>query len=116
MKSRRLDERVVLRAAVAILLLNLLDAMMTIAVVYGDLATEANPLMAAPLDSYGAVGFMIIKLALVSLGVALLWRFRERRTAIFALGSLAGVYVLIALYHVRSAQLLAKLITGGQAV
>jgi hypothetical protein len=94
--------------AAVILILNLIDGVLTIALVHGGLATEANPLMEMPLMSWGPTGFMVIKLSLVSLGVALLWRYRQRRTAMFALGSLAAVYCVLALYHVRSVNVLAR--------
>lgn len=95
-------------AAFAIILLNLLDGVLTLAIVYGDLAVEANPLMDVALTSWGSTWFMTVKLALVSLGVTLLWRNRHRPTAVFGLGSMAGVYAVLALYHVQSVSALAR--------
>lgn len=90
------------------MILNLIDGVLTIALVHGGLATEANPLMEMPLMTWGPTGFMIVKLSLVSCGVALLWRFRHRRSAMVALGSLAAVYGLLAMYHVKSVNVLAR--------
>lgn len=90
-------------AAGAILILNLLDAIFTIGWVQLGAAEEANPLMALPLAS-GPLAFMVVKLSLVSLCVALLWRLRARPTAIAALYGGATVYTMLLAYHVSSVQ------------
>ena len=87
--------------AAAIVVLNLVDAVMTLAVVHAGAATEANPLMAASLSA-GSVWFMLTKLGLVSMGVLLLWRLRESIYAAMAITSLTGVYTLIFFYHFKS--------------
>jgi hypothetical protein len=95
-------------AAVLILVLNLVDGMLTLAVVQGGLAAEANPLLDAALTQGGAAWFMAVKLALVSLGVGLLWRLRHRRSALIALASGAAVYSgLLITHHARSVSALA---------
>jgi uncharacterized membrane protein YqjE len=91
--------------AAAILILNLIDGVVTLAVVHAGAAEEANPLMALSL-TWGDVEFMIIKLGLVSLGVALLWRMRNNRYAAVAMTSLAAIYSLVFLYHFRSMHVL----------
>jgi hypothetical protein len=91
--------------AAAILILNLIDGMVTLAVVHAGAAEEANPLMAMSL-SWGDVHFMIIKLGLVSLGVSLLWRMRHNRYAGVAMASLTAVYSLVFIYHFRSMSVL----------
>jgi hypothetical protein len=98
--------------AAIIIVLNLYDAMVTLAVVESGLAVEANPLMRAPL-SWGAGAFMITKVGLVSAGVLLLWRLRELRFATFGLVSLAAVYVLLGVYHVKSLSVLAAYLSVG---
>jgi hypothetical protein len=99
-----------------IVVLNLLDGMLTLGVVYSGTATEANPLMDHSLASWGAVGFMTIKCALVSLGVALLWRLRERRFAVGAIGALGVVYLLLLVYHVNSVNALTRFMFGASVV
>jgi len=97
-----------LRIAVALLLLlNLHDAIITLALVQSGLAVEANPLMDVPLVG-GAIWFMFTKIALVSLGVWLLWRYRHRRSAVLALGSATLVYSLVAIYHLKSVSELSR--------
>jgi hypothetical protein len=91
----------------AVLVLNLIDGVITLALVTTGTATEANPLMAVALEDWGPVPFMMVKLAMVSLGVLLLWRLRHRRSALVAMGSAAAVYAALLLYHVKSAHVLA---------
>lgn len=84
----------------AVLVLNLLDAIFTLIAVKAGIAAEANPLMELLL-SHSPVRFMVTKLALVSLGVWVLWRFRDRRTAVLgSLGALS-VYGLILVHHIN---------------
>jgi len=89
-----------------VIVLNLLDALWTLAFVEAGVAEESNPLMQQAL-ALGPVGFVIAKLALVSLSVLLLWRLRHRRTAAFALWSGATTYAIIIAYHVSNAHHLA---------
>ena len=95
------------RMAAAVLILNLLDGIFTLLVVHSGVGEEANPLMAAPL-AWGSVWFMAVKLALVSLGVLLLWRLRHRRVSQLAVVAMAGVYLfIVGTYHVDSMDLVA---------
>jgi hypothetical protein len=87
----------------AVLILNLLDALFTILVVVTHRAQEANPMMASLLDDPWL--FMIVKLALVSLGSYLLWRFRKRRFAVIAIFVAFLVYYFILLYHLSALNL-----------
>lgn len=64
----------------AILLLNLADLVLTLHVVLTGAAVESNPVMAAVLAISPTV-FGASKMALVSLGVALLWRLRQHAAA-----------------------------------
>ena len=85
-----------------VVVLNLMDALWTLAFVEAGVAEESNPLMERAL-AFGPVGFVIAKLALVSLSVLLLWRLRERRAAGIALCSGAMTYVHIVCYHLSNA-------------
>lgn len=66
---------------------NLLDAAFTLFAVRSGLAVEANPLM-NELLSHGPMSFMLGKVAMVSLGILLLWRLRRLRMAM--VGSVAA--------------------------
>ena len=58
--------------ASALLIMNLLDGIFTVAAVQAGAATEANPLMQLPL-ALGSVWFILAKTGLVSVGVLLPW-------------------------------------------
>jgi len=88
-------------AAAAILIINLLDAAFTLVWTLSGLAVEANPLMEGELAA-GPMQFMITKLALVSLGLLLLWRLRHRAFARVAIWGSACAYVLLLTYHLNA--------------
>lgn len=95
--------------ASTIVIFNMLDAVLTLAVIEAGAAGEANPLMASAL-AWGSVWFMVVKLSLVSLCVLLLWRLRHRRAAGFALlASAAGYALLLLVVHSRSVTAIAQL-------
>lgn len=78
--------------------LNLLDALFTIFWISIGMAEEANPLMEIVL-SLGPAVFLSIKLTLVSLGSALLWRLKHKGFAIVSVLSLLIVYCMITCWH-----------------
>jgi len=82
-----------------ILFMNLADAAFTIAWTTAGLATEANPLLDHVL-ARSPVLFMVAKLALVSLGIFLLFRLRKRPLAHTGLYACGCVYVSLLVYHV----------------
>jgi hypothetical protein len=85
-------------AGAAIVVLNLLDAMFTLIYIQLGHATESNPLMDRVL-AHSPVMFMMAKLGLVSLGVALLWRLRAHRAARVGLLATSSAYVALLCYH-----------------
>jgi len=95
------------RVAVCVLLLNLFDGVLTLALVTSGLAEEANPVM-AELIGRGAVQFMAYKMALVSLSILLCWRLRHARIACFAIYGTCATYSLLAIYHFKSIGALAR--------
>ena len=97
-------------AAAMVLVLNLLDGVLTLGVTEAGVAVEANPLMDRPLASWGAVGFMAVKCALVSLGVLLLCRLRHHRLAAAAIGTSGLVYLLLLAQHARSMEAIARFV------
>jgi len=96
-------------AAVAILVFNLLDATFTLVWTLSGLAVEANPLMDQVL-AHSPVRFMVVKMALVSLGLLLLWRLRWRRAARFAIVGSALAYTVLLTYHLNEVPQLVALL------
>jgi hypothetical protein len=82
------------------LVFNLIDLVLTLLVVLTNLAVEANPVMAEVLRM-GPMPFTLAKLALVSLGVGLIWRHRHRPAAVFAGGVACAAYTLVMLVHAQ---------------
>ncbi len=85
-----------------ILVLNLIDAVATMVWVGTGRAQEANPLMAGLLDS-SPLAFMLVKLALVSGGVVVLWRFRDRALALAGTLAVFLAYYGLLLIHISIA-------------
>ncbi len=82
----------------AILVLNLLDAIFTLYWVYSGHAREANPLLRDLIDA-SPLAFVVIKLGLVGYGSSMLWRHRDRPLAVIAIFSLFVVYYALLLWH-----------------
>ena len=99
MDSRR---RWLHRIAVGVVICNLVDAVFTILYTDLGLAREANPLLEQVLADSPLL-FMVIKLALVSMGVALLWRLRHRRAAAAGLVASGAAYCWLIVYHLSAA-------------
>lgn len=85
-------------AVVAVVLLNLADAVFTLWWVHTGVATEAN-LLLQDLVVRNAVGFAAAKFSLVSLGLLLLWRERRRPLATFGIAMSFTAYNALMLYH-----------------
>jgi hypothetical protein len=101
--------RILLAAAGIVVVFNLIDAMFTIIYIRSGLATEANPLMDGILAA-SPVLFMAAKLALVSLGVQLLWRLRDHRSARFGLFATSAAYMTLIAYHLSAVDRLAQVV------
>ena len=83
----------VVTSCFALLVLNLLDGLFTLAFLQAGVAEEANPLMRMAYE-HSPLAFMGIKLGLVNAGAALLWINRETSAARAATssGSRAGAW------------------------
>ncbi|MEL6180054.1 MAG: DUF5658 family protein [Myxococcota bacterium] len=81
-----------------IVIMNAADAIMTVFWVSAGLATESNPLMDWLLDVHPVL-FVLAKLALVFLGVGMLWRYRHIRAAMVGVALVAVVYYGVILVH-----------------
>jgi hypothetical protein len=87
--------------AAALLIMNLLDGIFTLTAVQAGAASEANPIMELPLH-WGSVWFIMAKTGLVSAGVLMLWRARQRWLAHAGLIGLTVVYAAVVGYHVSA--------------
>jgi len=81
-----------------IVIMNAADVVMTLFWISAGLATETNPLMDLLLSLH-PVFFVVGKLALVFLGVGLLWRYRHMRSAMVGVFLVAAVYYGVTLVH-----------------
>jgi hypothetical protein len=98
------QHRFVERLVYAVLVLNLIDAVMTmIWVLRGD-ATEANPMMEVVLREHPVL-FVATKLGLVSLGSYLLWQHRRKGAAVIAIFVAFLVYYAILTVHLGALDL-----------
>ena len=88
----------------ALLVLNVLDAIWTIAEIASGRASEANPLMAGLAHSEPVL-FAFVKILLVSLGSYILWQHRQRATAVCAIFVAFMVYYFLLLYHLSAMDL-----------
>ncbi len=94
-----------LRGIVAlVLILNLLDAVLTIYWLTAGRAEEANPVMAWFLG-YGEVPFVVAKIAVVSLASYGLWRWRRQPIAVVGVFVVFLAYYFLLLYHLRALNL-----------
>jgi len=82
----------------AVVILNLLDAVFTLFYTQVGVAIESNPMMHVVLKSHPVL-FVLAKISLVSLGVLLLWRMRDRRSAVVGLVGTSAAYTLLLIYH-----------------
>ena len=95
-----------------LLVLNLADAIFTLAWVHSGLALEANTLIDELVNEH-TLGFILVKLGLVALGSWLLWRRRRRPLAVVGIFAAFLAYYLVLLYHVQyAAHLLRQLVSS----
>ncbi len=85
----------------AVFLMNIADGLLTLYWVLTERAVESNPLMAALIE-IDPVLFMVVKIGLVLMGSALLWRFRFRATAVLGTFLVFFVYYGILIYHLSA--------------
>jgi len=81
-----------------VLVLNLLDAIFTIAWVGLGVAREANPFLQV-LASEHPVLFVLVKTTLVGLASVLLWRLRTRPIAVVGIFAAFLIYYALLVYH-----------------
>ena len=81
-----------------IIVFNLIDAILTLYWVIDGQAVEANPLMASALE-IGPIAFMFCKIAVVSLGLTILWIRRRRAWVRLAALIILGLYSYVMMIH-----------------
>lgn len=86
----------------AVMALNIFDGLATVYWVETGVATEANPLMASLLAVSPAL-LIAVKIALVGLGLGILWQLRSRKLAAFAVKGAAVAYGALFVYHLIGA-------------
>ena len=86
----------------AVLVLNLIDAVLTLFWVRFGFASEANDLL-DELVGENAVLFVVVKLALVAMGSWLLWNRRGSAISVVAIFGVFVTYYLVFLYHLEYA-------------
>ncbi len=85
----------------AILVLNLVDAVLTLWWYFSGAAAEANPFMDALLQK-GALPFVAVKIGFVSGASYLLWKRRHYALSVIGVFTLFTIYYLLVLYHLRA--------------
>jgi hypothetical protein len=88
-----------------IIILNLLDTVFTLIWVKKGIAEEANIILKNIVNN-SPVGFVFVKIVLVSFGSLLLWRYRSHPFAIIGLVFAFIIYSLVLIYHMHYVNLL----------
>ncbi len=82
-----------------VLVLNLVDAVLTLLWVHAGLAAEANTLIDELVNEH-ALLFVLVKLSLVGMGSWLLWRWRQSPLAVVGIFAAFVAYYLVLVYHI----------------
>lgn len=86
------------RLLVLLFFLNIIDAFATLFWVTNGIADEANPIMYEWLN-LGPIAFLSVKLALVSVGVFLLWSFKDYALSKIAIIPGMMMYGFVTIMH-----------------
>lgn len=87
-----------------VVVLNLIDAVLTLFWVHAGRATEANPLLADLVVDQPLL-FLLVKMGLVIPAAFVLWRNHQRPTAVVGIFGVFIVYYWLLLYHLQSMDL-----------
>lgn len=79
-------------------LFNLIDAFLSVMWINSGIAVEANPLMAAAM-AHGMSFFVLIKISLVSLAIAILWNTRSNKFSAWSSLLSATAMGAVVIYH-----------------
>jgi hypothetical protein len=83
----------------ALCALNVFDVVATLVLVGGGHADEGNPVMARLLE-LGPVPFAIVKIAIVTFGALVLFRFARHALAQIGAVLASATYAMLAVYHI----------------
>jgi hypothetical protein len=83
---------------IALIVLNVLDAVFTLIWLRNGMATEANVLVRRLVTEHAPL-FLTVKISLVSLGAFLLWRRRRHPLAVVAIFASFFAYYVLLLHH-----------------
>lgn len=88
----------------AILVMNVLDACMTLVWIYTGRAVEANLFIADLVHNFPQT-FVLVKLLVVAFGSFLLWRLRKRPLAVISIFAAFLAYYFLVIYHLSALDL-----------
>ena len=95
----------------SVLIMNVIDASLTLYWVRAGWAREANTLIEQLVEEH-ALLFVTVKLALVSAGSWLLWEYRHKPAAVVGIFLAFMVYYLVLLHHLQFASRLIRAVLG----
>ncbi len=96
----------------AVLVLNVIDAVMTLLWITDRKATESNPLL-LDLPSDHPLVFVLMKTGMVSAGSFLLWRHRDRPLAVISIFIAFLAYYFLLAWHLEALWIAAQHFAGG---
>jgi len=83
---------------IAIIVLNIFDAIFTLFWVNAGMAREANVLLRHLVHNYPVL-FVIVKFTLVLAGTYILWKYRDNKYAVFGMFGVFLIYYALLLHH-----------------
>tara|TARA_R110000765_G_scaffold305038_1_gene398962 strand:+ start:321 stop:617 length:297 start_codon:yes stop_codon:yes gene_type:complete len=92
-----MSNRFAIISIILLLLLNIVDATVTITVIDAGIAKEANPIMDYFL-SLGFFPFIIVKFSVVSFASYVFWKYRNRAGAVIGIIFSLVLYISLNLY------------------
>ena len=92
-----MSDRFAIISIILLLLLNIVDATVTIIVIDAGIAKEANPIMDYFLN-LGFLPFLMVKLSVVSFASYVFWKYRQRKGAVIGIILSLILYISLSLY------------------
>ena len=92
-----MSDRIAIISIILLLLLNIVDATVTIIVIDAGIAREANPIMEYFLN-IGYVPFLLVKFSAVFFASYVFWKYRDRVGAVIGISLSLLLYISLSLY------------------
>lgn len=92
-----MSDRFAIISIILLLLLNIVDATVTIIVIDAGIAKEANPIMEYFLN-IGYIPFLLVKFSAVSFASYVFWKYRRRAGAAIGIVLSLILYISLSLY------------------